>query len=159
VQPVPALIAFLLFLGAVYLVLRPFLVPEVIEEEDVVSPLLQSQKNRIIDAIREIDMDYETGKLSDEDYGLLRSRYTAAAAEVLRRIDDEETTRVEVAAAGEDEAPEGVGSVDDEVEREIAARKTVLEGAGCPECGAERRPGDAFCGKCGADLLGTREAT
>jgi hypothetical protein len=97
-----AIVSFALLVGVLYLIARPFLAPEEAPVEEAVSPELVSQKNRIINAIREIDMDYETGKLSEEDYKLLRSRYTAAAAEILKRIDtlqEEEAALAEAAVA------------------------------------------------------------
>lgn len=102
-EAVAAIVAFALFLGVAYMIIRPFLAPEEIYDEAVNSPELVSQKNRVIGAIREIDMDYQTGKLSEEDYQLLRSRYTAAAAEIIRRMDAE----AEEAARKEAEAPVG----------------------------------------------------
>lgn len=133
-EAVAAIVAFSLFLGVVYLVIRPFLAPEEIYDEAVNSPELVSQKNRVIGAIREIDMDYQTGKLSEEDYQLLRSRYTAAAAEIIRRMDEEAglaEVEEEVAAQVES-APVAQGSetpddTDDELERMIAERKAALK--------------------------------
>jgi hypothetical protein len=156
VEAVAAIVAFALFLGVIYMIIKPFLAPEEIYDEAVHSPELVSQKNRVIGAIREIDMDYQTGKLSEEDYKLLRSRYTAAAAEIIRRMDEEaeETARQEAeapveetsAAASDDgatddgatgaEAPESPETAetadspdtpDDELERMIAERKASLK--------------------------------
>lgn len=152
-EAVAAIVAFALFLGVVYMIIRPFLAPEEIYDEAVNSPELVSQKNRVIGAIREIDMDYQTGKLSEEDYQLLRSRYTAAAAEIIRRMDAEaeeaarkeaEAPAQEPATASEDgatgaEAPESPepaetpeitetpDTPDDELERMIAERKASLK--------------------------------
>jgi hypothetical protein len=141
VEAVAAIVAFALFLGVVYLVIKPFLAPEEIYDEAVNSPELLQQKDRVIGAIREIDMDYQTGKLSDEDYKLLRSRYTAAAAEIIRRMDEEAaavieadaTADAETKAAG-DEVPEVPADqaeepdeADDELERIIAERKASLK--------------------------------
>lgn len=132
-EAVAAIVAFSLFLGVVYLVIKPFLAPEEIYDEAVNSPELVSQKNRVIGAIREIDMDYQTGKLSEEDYQLLRSRYTAAAAEIIRRMDEEAglaEVEKEVAAQAES-APVAQGAAaddtDDELERMIAERKAALK--------------------------------
>ena len=42
---------------------------------------------RAIDALREIEFDRETGKLSDADYAALKATYTASALDELRRGD------------------------------------------------------------------------
>ena len=144
-QTVGALIAFVLLLSVVYLVLRPFIVPEEIAEDDLVTIQLDIQKDRIIEAIREIDMDYQTGKLSDDDYNLLRSRYTAAAGEVIRRIDSDVAAEEQASAAqeqpvpviGEDPGDDQSGDdrkgradeLDDELERQIAERRSAMKEA------------------------------
>lgn len=37
-----------------------------------------------VDALRELEFDRETGKISDADYGPLKARYTAEAVAVMR---------------------------------------------------------------------------
>jgi hypothetical protein len=136
-QTLGAMMAFFLFLAVVYLILRPFLVPETIVDEDLATIQLDIQKDRIIEAIREIDMDYQTGKLSDEDYNLLRSRYTAAAGEIIRRIDsdavaDAQAEPEEQALPPVQDAETGDGfddELDDELERQIAERKSAMKEA------------------------------
>jgi hypothetical protein len=132
-----AMIAFFLFLAVVYLILRPFLVPEAIVDDDLATIQLDIQKDRIIEAIREIDMDYQTGKLSDDDYNLLRSRYTAAAGEIIRRIDSD--AAADAQAEPEEQALPPVqdaetddgfdDELDDELERQIAERKSAMKEA------------------------------
>lgn len=137
-------ISFALFVGALYLIIRPFLVPAEAPVEEAISPELESQKNRIIDAIREIEMDYQTGKLDEEDYTVLKSRYTAAAAEVLKRIDAQaeadadgsgtatpadRAESVSAAAPDPDSSQPRPGEPDeeDDLEALIAARKAQLK--------------------------------
>ena len=124
-----AIILFGLVLAVVYLVIRPFIAPAEDEAEEIISPELETQKNRVIDAIREIDMDYQTGKLSEEDYALLRSRYTAAAAEILRRMDDEgdDESAAEATPIGSEAIEAAAPSLDDEIEKQIAERKAAIE--------------------------------
>jgi len=124
--------AFVLLMAVIYLILRPFIVPEEIAEDDLATIQLDIQKDRIIEAIREIDMDYQTGKLSDDDYNLLRSRYTAAAGEVIRRIDsdavaDEQTERQMPPPSGTNATTDDGRGLDDELERQIAERKTAMK--------------------------------
>ena len=89
-----------------------------------------------LSALREIEFDRETGKLSDDDYALLKGRYTVAALEALRA---DGTT-------GEDEAG---------VEAMIAARVRTLRGGmapACVTCGPRPEPDAAFCSDCGRRL-------
>jgi Double zinc ribbon len=87
-------------------------------------------------ALKEIDFDRATGKLSDQDYQTLKSRYTAEALAALR----------------EDE------SGADAVEMLIAERVKQIEASGaggapvCPACGPRPEPGARFCSNCGGPV-------
>ena len=92
-------------------------------------------------ALKEIEFDRETGKLSDEDYRFLKEKYTAQALEALR-------------------AEEGERAADD-VEAMIARRVRALRSAAasappdalvCPSCGPRPEPDAAFCSTCGSRL-------
>lgn len=112
-----------------------------------------------IAALREVEFDRETGKLSDSDYAALKAEYTRDALAALR---------------AQDAAPSGVS--DAEVEAMILAYRAprkacatcgprpeadaiycsacgrFLPGA-CARCGAEvTEPGARFCPACGATL-------
>ena len=83
----------LLATGAVYFVLRPILYPEVEgrgtgnegrgdegeDPEDDLSPRAVALR-----ALKEIEFDRATGKLSDADYDVLKTRYTSEALAALR---------------------------------------------------------------------------
>src|SRR5687767_6663953 len=62
----------------------------------------ETPKGIALAALKEIEFDRETGKLSDADYQLLKSKYTAAALDALRA--------------------ESAAEVPDDVEAMIAAR-------------------------------------
>jgi hypothetical protein len=44
----------------------------------------EAARNPALDALREIEFDRETGKLSDADYSALRAQYTQRAVESMR---------------------------------------------------------------------------
>ena len=46
-----------------------------------------ARRNAVMEALREIEFDRETGKLSDKDYEALRSTYTQRAVEIMRRAE------------------------------------------------------------------------
>jgi double zinc ribbon protein len=88
-------------------------------------------------ALKEIEFDRETGKLSDADYTYLKEKYTAAALQALRA-----------------EAP-------DDIEAMVAARVRVLRSAStpvsagalvCAACGPRPEPDAVFCSGCGVRL-------
>lgn len=49
--------------------------------------LIPRSPSPAVDALRDLEFDHETGKVSDQDYGLLKSRYTEQALAVIRAGD------------------------------------------------------------------------
>jgi hypothetical protein len=90
----------------------------------------ETRKMSALAAIVDMENEVTTGKLSDEDFGVLRDRYEAEAVDALRELD-------RLTAAVRD---------DDDLEREIATMRSKLT---CADCGALREP-DSACGRCGA---------
>jgi Double zinc ribbon len=136
------LAAALVGLLALFVVLRPLIWPAP-PAEPVFEPVEPEETPRglALLALKEIEFDRETGKLSDEDYRLLKEKYTAQAIEALR---------------GE----EGAKAADD-VEALIAHRVRALRSAAatappgapaCLTCGPRPEADAAFCSTCGVRL-------
>lgn len=143
-----ALAAILVGIVALWLVLQPLISPrsapplpfEPLDPEE-------TPKGVALAALKEIEFDRETGKLSDEDYELLKAKYTVAAVEALRG----EQARV----------------VSNDVEALIAARVHSLRSAStpsdtyaappgalvtvpaCDQCGPRPESDALFCSSCG----------
>lgn len=150
------LAAALVGLAAVWLVLQPLVLPgrartPVYEPPDPE----ETPKGVALAALKEIEFDRETGKLSDEDYAFLKGKYTGVALDALR---------AESAEATEAEARElpqrQVGGGD--VEVMIAARVRALRAAAisappeapiCSTCGPRPEADAVFCSTCGHRLL------
>src|SRR5262249_32780157 len=91
-----------------------------------------------IQALREIEFDRATGKLSEADYAQLKARYTREAVLALRRGENIED---EAAASS---------PTDDDVEAVIRAyRERRVD---CPSCGPRPEPDAVFCSNCGRYL-------
>jgi hypothetical protein len=98
----------------------------------------ETERGVALTALKEIEFDRETGKLSDADYAYLKEKYTAAALEALRA-----------------EAP-------DDIEAMVAARVRVLRSGSaqspgtlvCAACGPRPEPDAVFCSGCGVRLAG-----
>jgi hypothetical protein len=101
-----------------------------------------TETERAVDALREVEFDRATGKLSDEDYAALRSAYTAEAVEAMRA-----ETVPEPQSAGSTEADE---SAPDPAEALIRRYRSTL--VTCPACGVRPEPAAAFCSICGRRL-------
>ena len=100
-------------------------------------------------ALREIEFDRETGKLSEADYAELKTRYTREALAALR---DDPSAVPAVPAAS---APSAPSAPSDDLEAMIAARTRAILGAAAPPCefcGPRPEPDAAWCSTCGRRL-------
>jgi hypothetical protein len=139
-----AIAAGLLGLLALWVILQPILQPSMVtggweEPEDPE----ETRRGIALIALKEIDFDRATGKLSDADHAELKDKYTREAIEALR--DD-----------GPADRPPS-----DPIEDLIAARVETIRAAQaegavaslrCPRCGSRPEPDARFCSNCGADL-------
>lgn len=147
-----AVAAFALLLAVVYLIARPFVSPLVYEAVATLAQL-HADRDRLRAQLRELDMDFETGKLGSQDYERYRARRLQQIEATTRAIRD-----------AQDEPRGGLpigGDVDEELERRISVRKAALEALEAPTCrgcGSTIDRQDRFCRRCGADVTtaGTR---
>jgi len=111
-----------------------------------------------IDALREIEFDRATGKLSDDDYAALKAEYTRTALVELRARDSADPARralVTSAVTGDDAvAPDVPGGVNasDPVEAAVLHYRSLRRA--CETCGPRPEPDPAFCSSCGKYLRG-----
>ena len=147
------LAAVLVGIAALWLVLQPLIRPrsspsvpfEPLDPEE-------TPKGVALAALKEIEFDRETGKLSDDDYELLKAKYTVAAVEALRH--------------------EQAGAVSNDIEALITVRVRSLRsaeattssdaspplfpgsdsGRACETCGPRPEPDAVFCSTCGRRL-------
>lgn len=105
----------------------------------------ETRKGMALSALREIQFDRATGKLSDEDYEELNARYTARALEVIRS-EDAEVPMPEPLVAGAEGG--------DPVEALIADRVRTLQTGTvrCATCGPRPESDALFCSSCGRSL-------
>jgi hypothetical protein len=110
--------------------------------DDELTPLEESDspKVRALLALKEIEFDRATGKLSDEDYERLKARY---ARQAIDAMDAEEVPASPVAAAAVAEDP---------AEALIRSVRSGLRV--CPSCGPRPETEAAFCSTCGRPLTG-----
>jgi hypothetical protein len=87
-------------------------------------------------AIRDLDFDFQTGKVTPEDYAPLRSQLILEAAEYLQMKKEE----------------------DEKIEKMIRARLQAVKGSDkCEACGGDIHPSDQFCPTCGVDAKNQAE--
>jgi len=85
-------------------------------------------------ALKEIDFDRATGKLSDADYEALRAQYTVEALTALR------------------EEEEGPGKGEGSQRPKYPSRFPLPASPVCPTCGSRPDPDAVFCASCGRRL-------
>lgn len=104
---------------------------------------LEAEYRATLAAIRDLDLDFQMGKLVEPDYRALREQYVAQGVTQLQELD-----RLGALTA----APRSQ-HISDQVEAMVQARrKQRAVTQPCPVCGQPTRPGDRFCSKCGAAL-------
>jgi hypothetical protein len=176
------LILALMILVGVY-ILRPVMERKsvLVTEEDRSESALLAERDRILDAIQELDFDHTMGKIPAEEYPMQRAQLLQRGADILRQLDttqdavpsNDADVRLEavisarravpVMANGEEPsqppapqaAPAGLPSSDDELEDLISARRSSNQGkaAGfCHRCGQAIQQNDHFCANCGATI-------
>lgn len=117
-------------------------------DEKVIDELeeLYARRDALYQAIKDLEMDYQAGKLSEEDYRLFRQRLRRDAAEVLRAIDARIAREKEVR-----ERLEALVKTMRE-QSQAAAEDEAAAPRYCGQCGHRVNPGDRFCSQCGAAL-------
>jgi hypothetical protein len=148
----PLILGTLLALAALSYVLLPLLSSS--EEQSATAPRpvrarasAQNEEGLAVSALREIEFDRETGKLSDTDYDELKSKYTQLALDEMRLADRgavaPEATTAEVAPTVADEDPV-----------EAAVRAVQARRPKCPTCGPRPESDATYCSGCGHYLPG-----
>jgi hypothetical protein len=100
--------------------------------DDPVEDAARSERDAVYAALRDLEHDHETAKVSDADYAVMRQELRARAAALLR-AEGEAERRVPAARA-------------------THAAPPAPEAPACRACGAAARAGDRVCARCGAAL-------
>jgi hypothetical protein len=180
------LILALLILVGVF-ISRPFFEREAVpvadpvaDERDHELSSLLAERDRLLNALQELDFDHALGKIPEEEYPAQRTMLLRQAAAVLQKLDEMEAasaademevrleaaiaarratvqTTLEPAAAGLVGAGQAVpiAAADDDLEVLLATRRRERQGkaAGfCPRCGGPVQQTDRFCPKCGTAI-------
>lgn len=132
------LLAVVVAVAVLAIVLQPLLFPPSAATPSPESRTLdpeETERGIALLALREIEFDRETGKLSDEDYTSLKARYTARALEALR-------------------AEEAVPDIDEVIDFRARAIRAANDpdAARCHICGPRPEPDAVFCSTCGQRL-------
>jgi hypothetical protein len=126
------LVGTVLALGALAFVLYPIFADAGAGPPPPVFSSEPTDVERAVDALREVEFDRATGKLSDPDYARLKAAYTADAVLAMRN-------------------DEAYGAQGDAAEALIERYRHSV--GNCPNCGERLEPAAAFCSNCGRRLI------
>ena len=88
-------------------------------------------RESVLSALRDLDFDYKTGKISEEDYQPLRAQLLVEAAQFMQKENKEQ----------------------EQLEALVQSRRKSQSGQlSCPSCGNKIVLGDTFCSSCGTKL-------
>jgi hypothetical protein len=138
--------ALVLCAGLAFFVAAPLLAAERAGEATLpidVTPLADLKRRRLVvyENLKDLEFEFQAGKISREDYQSLRENYLGEAAQLMIASQQEE----QMASEGE------------LIERAVVARRVERKRASpgeyvCPKCGFENPLPVKFCGECGARL-------
>jgi len=151
-NPFAIIIGFAMLIGSLFYIAAPFRLDEKRGKANKRKGVsLESNQNRhqsAILALRDLDFDFQAGKVSEEDYGSLRTSLLAKAAATMQTLDE---------------------SADARLENLIQVRRTRLitgtapaqlianaaGGSSCANCHAPLAQDANFCMKCGTPVQRT----
>lgn len=132
------LVLWLVFSPMVSKTTHPFMPPEPVADEETRSGIA-------LLALKEIEFDLATGKLSDGDYEMLKERYSG---EALLALDQDGAGRTGEVASTD---PEALVAARLQQLRSAHATGTVAPPS-CASCGPRPEPDALFCSACGRTL-------
>ena len=121
-----------------------------------VSP--ESQREQVLLSLRDLDFDFRTGKVEEEDYQPLRRHLMAEAARLTDGADHaraglgQEIKPQEFARLGQPDEVDLCQACGNEVRAadRFCARCGTRQDRQCSVCGSSLRQGDKFCAGCGS---------
>ena len=155
------IIGFTLLGATLVFVSRPFWEKQKKGAKD--SPIHVSRRESVLAALRDLDFDFKTGKVSEEDYQPLRAQLLAEAAQYIESEKNEEQeleALIQARRKGQQKIKcEHCGAPMEADQKFCSKCGSVAKTEACPSCGKKLRGGDAFCSSCGTKIEARWEAT
>lgn len=170
-NPIAIIIGILLLAGSLFYVAAPFRAVanpvKLKSQESRISQSLQADHQAVILALRDLDFDYQAGKISEEDYPGIRASLLEKAAFTLKEVEESSDARLEKliqARRKQHESLDKTGGIGSTQEDKVCIKcqaplteganfcmrcGTAVSRAFCPHCGKSILPDDQFCPACG----------
>ena len=117
---------------------------------------LLAQKEAVLEEIRALDFDYDTGKIPQEVYEPQRTHLMGVATEILKSLDELGTEAPQDDVAAQIEAAINRVRVQRHTGQDMLVSKAAVPTNGsvqfCTQCGAKVDANDKFCAACGSKL-------
>ena len=147
-------ILFGLLIGVSYWIIHPLLQEDPRQNGFTPQPTdvlkqLKNKKDGAYAAIKELEFDVSMGKLTDEDFQILKRQYTQEAVGYMQEIDKLEAPQAGFSkpadTVAEEENEQGVTAIGNP---KSATRKFIY----CTSCGEKSAVASQFCAACGSNL-------
>lgn len=108
----------------------------------------------VLTALRDLDFDFQVGKVSDDDYNNLRPQLVAEAARYIQDDKDDEIEALIQARKVSKAKTATCAHCGESLEAGIqfCAHCGTAAGTSCPSCGKIMKLGDLFCSSCGTQV-------
>ena len=104
-----------------------------VEDEELQE--LHSRRDTTYSMLKELEFDFQSGLLTEDDYRDLETKYKKKAVSILKGIDNLKKDT----------------DVEEEIEKQVLERRQG-KGRLCSQCGTRYQEGDHFCSRCGTKL-------
>lgn len=114
----------------------------------------KGQREAVLAAVRDLDFDFKTGKISEEDYQPLRAQLIAEAAQFIEAEIKEDAQLEELIQTRRtmqrlDLKCQDCGSPIETDQRFCSKCGSAVNKEKCPSCGKKIQADDLFCSSCG----------
>jgi predicted nucleic acid-binding Zn ribbon protein len=148
-------VGFALFVASLAYVSLPFRQKRLKTASDASAHATQKgQRDAVLSALHELDFDFKTGKVSEEDYQPLRTQLMAEAAQYIE-AEEKDAQQLE-ALIRTRRAAQQQGHKCEHCDAPIQAGQRFCPKCGsavnnelCPSCGKKIQADDLFCSSCG----------
>ena len=143
-----------LLLGAFYWIINPLLQEDVCQngftpKPDDILQELKNKKNGVYATIRELEFDLSMGKLTEEDFQILKRQYTREAVGYMKEMDKLESLQATYSKPVDTVLEEDIEPGVEEIRNhESTERKYIY----CTSCGEKARGESRFCAAFGSNL-------
>jgi RNA polymerase subunit RPABC4/transcription elongation factor Spt4 len=126
-------------------------------------PNPEDKRKADLSALLDLDFDYRTGKVSEEDYSTVRAQLVSDAAQYIqleKSLEDEQIEEMIAARRAKPSSSQACSNCGHTIgaDSHFCSQCGMVVTQGCPSCGKPVQEGDSFCTICGAKLKHQVEA-